>query len=69
MEIKNKSTYVTKLGVRKTKAGFLWNEETRRRVKHAAIDAHMSESAWTEAAVLEALNKPMAEKKKGPFDI
>ena len=69
MEVGRKSTYVTKLGVRKVKAGFLWNEETLRRVKHAAIEAHMSESAWTESVVLAALNEPPPAQKKDPFDL
>lgn len=68
MEVVRKSTYVTKLGVRKIKAGFLWNEETLKRVKYAAIEAGMSESKWTEDVVLAALNKPQ-KKKKDPFDI
>jgi|GEM_PF-4253705 len=69
MGIERKATYVTKLGVRKIKAGFLWHEETLLRVKYAAIAAHLSESGWTEAVVLAALDKPQTEKKKDPFDL
>lgn len=69
MDLERKSTYVTKLGVRKIKAGFLWREETLLRVKYAALEARVSESKWTEDVVLAALNAPPAEKKKDPFDV
>jgi len=69
MDIERKATYVTKLGVRKTKAGFLWNEETLKRVKYAAIEAGMSESRWVEEVVLAALEMPKVKEKKNPFDL
>jgi hypothetical protein len=69
MGVDRKATYVTKLGVRKVKAGFLWNEETLRRVKYAAIEARTSESKWVEDVVLAALNAPQKNEKKNPFDL
>ena len=61
-----RASYVTKLGERKLKVGFLWSEDTIVHVKIAAAKAHMTESAWVEVAVVSALNKPQ-QKKKDPF--
>ena len=37
--------------------------------KGAAARAHVTESEWTEAAVLRALNEPQRKEDKNPFDL
>lgn len=65
-----RSTYVTRLGKRKLKVGFLWMEGTIVEVKIAAAKMHMTESAWVETAVLNELKRPQkVEKEKSPFDV